>query len=228
VGVTRTLLSVLLGAASLCASPLNGLYFGLDNMRGFQEVYWWFQPDGRLLRGLPASSLTAADFATACNASPSACATFSLNGNQLAVHYRDGRSETWTYKPLNGGFQLNYLILTPVRKFAAGTRLNGTWSAAYSATSHTAFSRVTATVPAFISFRPDGTFSRRVIAGIDTQSDIKGANTSSSHEYLSSGTYWLRDYALVLAGTGKSERHTIFPVAGGNLDIDGRVYTKQN
>jgi hypothetical protein len=31
----------------------------------------------------------------------------------------------------------------------------------------------------------------------------------------------------MLLRNGKSERHLIFPAPGANLNIDGRVYTKQ-
>ncbi|HEY3739744.1 MAG TPA: hypothetical protein VGL53_07865, partial [Bryobacteraceae bacterium] len=60
------LISLMLGAASLSAAPLNGLYFGLDNMRGFAEVYWWFLADGRVLRNTIPASLSPQQFDTAC------------------------------------------------------------------------------------------------------------------------------------------------------------------
>ena len=54
--------------------------------------------------------------------------TYTLNGNQLAIRYQNGQTENYTYKPLQGGMQLIYMIYTPVKKFSAGTKLNGTWS----------------------------------------------------------------------------------------------------
>ena len=63
-----TLATLALAACSLSGASLNNLYFGLDNMRGFKETYWWFLADGRFLRGLPATGVTPADFDAACTA----------------------------------------------------------------------------------------------------------------------------------------------------------------
>ena len=112
-----TLLLLLTVSAAATAAPLNGLYFGLDNMRGFAEVYWWFLPDGRVLRDTLPAGLSADKFDAACQQHSGFCANYTLSGNKLTVQYRTGNSETWSYKPLNGGIQLNYLILTPVEKY---------------------------------------------------------------------------------------------------------------
>jgi hypothetical protein len=42
----RFWIGLLLAAGCTPAAGLNNLYFGLDNMRGFAEVYWWFLADG--------------------------------------------------------------------------------------------------------------------------------------------------------------------------------------
>ncbi len=227
--MTKSILAlVLLAAASLPAATLNDLYFGLDNMRGFAETYWWFLADGRVLHGLPRSGITPADFESACTASPSLCGTYALNGSKLSIKYRSGQSEDWTYKTLNGGMQLNYLILTPVTKYPAGARLNGTFSKPFSSTSVSGpSSAVTVTAPSFYTFKPDGTYQGRIVAGVSTTSAVKGASTSSSSNTEWSGTYTVKDNVLTLVKNGQSERHMIFPVAGDNLNIDGQVYKKQ-
>jgi hypothetical protein len=225
----RLILILLLGGAvSVPAASLNGLYFGLDNMRGFAEVYWWFQPDGRVLRNTLPASLTTAGFNSACQSNSGFCATYTLNGAKLTIQNKDGKTEEWTYAVLNGGIQLNYLIMTPVDKFAAGARLSGTFDRPSSTTIHSApGSNVTITAPTFYTFKPDGTFTMLSIVGVDAESRVKGASVTSSQQAQKAGTYSLHDNVLELTGNGGSEQHMIFPVAGGNLNIDGVVYKKQ-
>jgi hypothetical protein len=219
---------VLSGAAASSAAPLNDLYFGLDNMRGFAEVYWWFQADGRVLRNQLPTGITPAIFDAACQQNPANCGDYTLSGEKLSIKYKNGQTENWTYKVLNGGIQLNYLILTPVKKYPAGTHLNGTWSRAFSSTAHSGpGSNVTVTAPSFYTFKPDGTFLLKSIAGVDTESNVKGASGSSSQTSDSSGTYAIRDFTLTLTKNGKSEQHVVFPAPGDNLNIDGTVYKKQ-
>lgn len=225
---TVSLLAIM-GSAIAGAAPLNDLYFGLDNMRGFQEVYWWFLADGRVLHGMPASGLTQADFDRTCNSAPSMCGNYTLNGSQLSMKFHNGETLNWSYKPLQGGIQLNYLILTPVKKFASGTRLNGTWSPApISQKFTTGSSETRITVPSFLTFRSDGTFTRRVISDVDNQPRGGGQSTYATGQSQTAGTYALKDYVLTLTTNGRAEQHSIFPVAGDNLNIDGRVYTKQH
>jgi hypothetical protein len=223
-----TLGLLLLAAVSASAASLNDLYFGLDNMRGFAEVYWWFLADGRVLQGLPTTGVTPQDFDGACKASPGFCGTYTLNGSKLSIHYGNGQTQDWTYAAMNGGIQLNYLILTPVGKYPAGAKLNGAWSRASSSTVvSSSTSAVQITSPTFLTFQQDGTFAEKNITGIDTVSSVKGANGSSSQTSQSGGTYTINGNALMLVRNGKSERHMIFPAPGDNLNIDGRVYSKQ-
>lgn len=214
-----------MGQARFPAATLNDLYFGLDNMRGFAEVYWWFLADGRVLQGLPKTGVTPADFESACSANPAVCGTYALSGAKLSIKYRNGKSEEWTYKTLNGGMQMNYLILTPVKKYPAGSRLNGTFSRPFSSAS--TGGAVTVTVPSFLTFKPDGSCQGRVVAGVDSVSRVNGASVGSSSNTQWSGTYTVQDNVLVLVKNGKSERHMIFPAPGDNLNIDGMVYKKQ-
>ena len=219
---------LLSGATVACAAPLNDLYFGLDNFRGFAEVYWWFQGDGRVLRNQLPSAITPAIFDAACQQNAANCGDYTLNGSKLSIKYKNGMMEDWTYKVLNGGIQLNYLILTPVKKYPPGTHLNGTWSRAFSSTAHSGpGSNVTVTAPSFYTFKSDGTFLLKSISGVDSQSSVKGASGASSKESDSAGTYAIRDFTLTLTKNGQSEQHVVFPVAGDNLSIDGMVYKKQ-
>jgi hypothetical protein len=215
----RLLIALLIAGCPACAmaAPLNDLYFGYDMIRS-SEVYWWFLADGRVLSGLPTSGLNKSDFDNACASAPSRCGTYSLNGNFLVVQYRDGRSEKWQYKPLQGGFQMNYLILAPVQK--APAKLNGTWSRAFSSS----FGGTTVTAPSWLTFRPDGSFSRQSVTGVDT-----AARPGAPYERFNStaakggGTYSINGYDLTLTENGKTERHSVFLVAG-KLNIDGSVY----
>jgi hypothetical protein len=216
-----TLILLLTASASLQAAPLNGLYFGLDSMRGFAEVYWWFLPDGRVLRDTLPTGLTVDKFDAACRQHSGFCGNYTLNGGKLTLQYKTGNSETWSYKPLNGGIQLNYLILTPVEKYPAGARLNGNWDRASAANVHSSpGSNTTITSPTFYSFRPDGTFSFLNVTGID-------ATSTSSQQAQSTGTYAISNNVLTLVRNGATEHHMIFPVAGGSLNIDGMVYRKR-
>ena len=148
-----TLILLLTASASLQAAPLNGLYFGLDNMRGFAEVYWWFLPDGRVLRDTLPTGLTIDKFDAACRQHSGFCGNHTLNGDKLTLQYKTGNSETWSYKPLNGGIQLNYLILTPVEKYPAGARLSGSWDRTFAANVHSSpGSNTTITSPTFYTF----------------------------------------------------------------------------
>jgi hypothetical protein len=217
------LLALIAGGTAMHAATLNDLYFGLDNMRGFAEVYWWFQADGRVFNGMPSSGLTQADFDSACKANPGVCGTYTLSGDKLNIKYMNAKTETWTYKPMNGGMQMNYLILTPVKKYPPGSKLNGTWSRASSSTMGGSYSKVTVTSPSWYTFKSDGTYSQKVIVGVDSQSKVKGANQSSSSTNDVNGTYSLNANILILNG----QKHSVFPVAGDNLNIDGKVYTKQ-
>jgi hypothetical protein len=221
-------LILLLLAAALPAATLNDLYFGLDNMRGFAETYWWFLADGRVLHGLPRTGVTPADFDAACTASPAVCGTYSLTETKLSIKYRSGQAENWTYATLKGGIQLNYLILTPVQKYSAGARLSGTFSRPFSSKSASGpSSAVIVTAPSFLTFKPDGTYQGRVIAGINAVSAVKGANIAASTDSEWSGTYTVKDNVLMLVRNGQNQRHMIFPAPGDNLNIDGQVYKKQ-
>ena len=225
---TKAILILLTISASLQAAPLNGLYFGLDNMRGFAEVYWWFLPDGRVLRDTLPTGLTVDKFGAACQQHSGFCGNYTLNGNKLTPQYKTGNSETWSYKPLNGGIQLNYLILTPVEKYPAGARLNGSWDRAFAANVHSSpGSNTTITSPTFYAFKPDGTFTYLNVTGIDATSKVQGANITSSQQTQSAGAYTIHDNVLSLVRNGATEQHMIFPVAGGNLNIDGTVYKKR-
>jgi len=219
------LVALVLTCAGVQAASLNDLYFGLDNMRGFSEVYWWFLADGRVLEGLPTSGITPADFEKACAASPAICGNYTLSGSNLAIKFRNGRTENFTYKPLNGGMQLNYLILTPVTKYPAGARLNGTWDRPFSSTVATGSAVTNIVVPRWITFKPDGTYSEKTVAGVDTQTAHGGV--TSSHQTDVTGSYTIQANVLTLVKNGRSERHMIFPVAGDNLNIDGQVFHKQ-
>ena len=205
---------LLLFALPAPAATLNGLYFGLDNMRGFAEVYWWFLADGRVLRNTVPSAVTTAAFDAACQKNSGFCGSYTLSGDKLTVKNKNGQTENWTYKTLNGGIQLNYLILTPVEKYPAGARLNGTFSRAFSAKT----SNTVVTAPTFYTFKPDGTYKFTGITGVDS------GNGGSSQQTQYAGAYTVRDYTLTLSGGGKNEQHTIFPAPGGNLNIDGMVY----
>ena len=223
-----TLVLLLTASASLQAAPLNGLYFGLDNMRGFGEVYWWFLPDGRVLRDTLPTGLTVDKFDAACRQHSGFCGNYTLNGDKLTLQYKTGNSESWSYKPINGGIQLNYLILTPVEKFPAGTRLNGSWDRASAANVNSSpGSGTTITSPAFYTFSPDGTFTFINVTGVDATSRVPGANITSSQQTRSTGTYTVRDNVLTLVRNGATEEHMIFPVAGGSLNVDGMVYRKR-
>ena len=221
-------ISMLLGSLPAPAATLNNLYFGLDNMRGFAEVYWWFLGDGRVLYGLPTAGLAPEDFENACKANPANCGTYTFSGNKVANKYRNGKSEEYEFQTLNGGIQLGYIILTPVQKYPAGTRLNGTWSRPFSSKfAASSSSAVTVTSPTFLTFKSDGTYGEKNITGVDSVSGVKGANVSSSQTSQVAGTYTIKDYVLMLVKNGKSEKHMIFPAPGDHLNIDGRVYTKE-
>ena len=69
---------------------------------------------------------------------------------------------------------------------------------------------VTVTAPTFYTFKPDGTYTFKEIAGVDRVSTVKGVSGSSSHQTQYSGTYTVRDYTLTLTGAGTNAQHLIF------------------
>ncbi len=110
------LISLLFTLSGAAGAALNSLYFGLDNMRGFNEVYWWFLGDGRVYSGLPSTGLTPGDFESACKTVPSNCGTYTLSGDKLTMNFKGGQPQNWTPAKLSSsGIQLNYLILTPIK-----------------------------------------------------------------------------------------------------------------
>jgi len=123
-------------------------------------------------------ALLATKFDAACQQHSGSCGNYTLNGDKLTLQYKTGNSEIWSYKPLNGGIQLNYLILTPVEKYPAGARLNGSWDRALRPLSTVCRAQTpTITSPTFYTFRPDGTFTFLNVTGIDATSKVQ-AQTS--------------------------------------------------
>lgn len=209
-----TAMLVLCCAACTQAAPLNGLYFGYDTIYR-AEVYYWFLADGRVLKGLPQSGLNPSDFETACAAHPEVCGTYTLSGDNLVIQYRSGPKQNWKYNPLRGGFAMNYLIMTPVKKFPAGTHLNGTWSRPFASN----FGGVSVTSPTWITFRSDGTYQTESVTGVDSGYGTNAANSRTT------GTYSIKGFDLMLSGSHGNGRHSIFPIAGNRLSIDGLVYS---
>jgi hypothetical protein len=74
---------------------------------------------------------------------------------------------------------------------------------------------------------PPTVYTFKGIAGVDTESTVKGASGAGSQQTQLSGTYTVREYTLSLAGSGENEQHIIFPAPRGNLNIDGTVFKKQ-
>ena len=209
-----TSILLLILSATAQAASLNGLYFGLDNMRGFAEAYWWFLPDGRVLRDTLPAALSVDKFDAACQQRSGFCGNYTLSGDKLTLQYKTGNSETWSYKVLTGGIQLNYLILTPIEKYPGGAKLSGTWDRPFSATVHTSPGSNTAIMsPTFYTFRPDGTFSYLNVTGVDAESKGRGANLTSSRQTQSTGTYTVHDNVLTIVRNGATEQHLIFPMA---------------
>ena len=164
-------------------------------------------------------AFSTAVFEATCQAAPSICGKYTLAGDKLDIHYADGKSENYTYKPLTGGMQLNYIIYSPVQKFPAG-KINGSFSRASAMSAGSGSSTLSIVAPRTITFKPDGTFSESQLVGID------GAGQTSSSTSNTGGTYTVKDSTLTLNRNGKTETHLAFPVAGGNLNLDGQVYSK--
>jgi hypothetical protein len=97
----KSILLGLLFASLVDAAALNNLYFGLDNMRGFAEVYWWFLADGRVLHGLPKTGLGPEDFESACQNNGGSCGTYAIKDYVLTL-VRNGKSERHMIFPVAG------------------------------------------------------------------------------------------------------------------------------
>ncbi len=110
-----------------------------------------------------------------------------------------------------------YLILAPDQRYPDGAKLNGAWSRPFSSS----FAGTRVTSPTWITFRPDGAFSRQSVIGVD---NANGRFDSSSSK--TTGMYSIKGLDLMLTENGKRERHSVFQVAGGQLNIDGLVYTR--
>jgi hypothetical protein len=220
------LISLLLGSLPASAATLNNLYFGLD--RG-AEIYWWFLADGRVMMGLPTTGISPQEFEGACQPAPNNCGNYTLSGDKLTIKYRNGKSEVWPIQVQSDGIMLNYSIpMTPVGKYPAGTRLNGTWDRPFTSQFATSGMSVAAvTSPTFLTFKSDGTYGEKQMTGLSTGSIVNGASVTRSQTVQLTGTYTIKDNVLMLVKSGKSERHFIFPAVGDRLNIDGHLYSKE-
>lgn len=142
-----------------------------------------------MLEGLPTTGLTTGDFEKACAASPAMCGAYTLSGDKLAITLRNGRTESYSDKPLNGGIQINSFILTLVEKYPAGTRLNGIWERPFSSSTASASAVVSVVVPRWITFKPDAGYSEKTVADVDTQSAHGGVTSSQQSD--AEGSYTL-------------------------------------
>jgi hypothetical protein len=224
--MTLITMFLLLGACTAPSAGLDNLYFGFSSGSSF---YIWFLADGRIMAGLPTTGIAPQDFDNACQPAPNLCGTYNLSGDKLNIKYRNGTSQVWSIQvQKNLDLFLNQIPMTVVRKYAAGTRLNGTWDRPFSSKLATSSRSVaTVTSPTFLTFRSDGTYGQKNMTGLSTDTVVKGGNVTSSQNVDTTGTYTIRDNVLMLTKNGQSERHFIFPAVGDRLSIDGELYSKE-
>lgn len=218
-------ISLLLCACSAPSAGLNNLYFGFSG----GPFYIWFLADGRVMAGLPTTGVAPQDFGEACKPAPTLCGTYTLAGDKLTIKYSNGTTQVWPIQvQKNLDLFLNQIPMTVVGKYAAGTRLNGTWDRPFSSKFATSSRSIaTVTSPTFLTFRPDGTFGQKSMTGLSTETAVKGASVTGSQSGDVTGTYTIQDNVLMLVKNGKSERHFIFPAVGDRLSIDGELYSKE-
>jgi hypothetical protein len=209
----------------LGAIGLNNLYFGFSG----GPFYIWFLADGRVMKGLPTTGISAQDFEEACKPVPTLCGTYSLSADKLTITYSNGVSQVSSIMiQKNLDLFLNQIPMTVVGKYPAGTRLNGTWDRPFSSTFATSgLSTATVVSPTFLTLRSDGTFGQKSMTSLSTETVVKGSSVNGSESSDVSGTYTIQDNVLMLIKNGKSERHFIFPAVGNRLGIDGQLYSKE-
>jgi hypothetical protein len=152
---------------------------------------------------------------------PKSHGTYTVEGEKMKVVWGGGRraSESKLEKSNAGCFYFDAGLFCPMKPFASGTRLEGTYSGAGSAGMGTG---AVVSSASSITFAKDGTYSAARVGGVSTESSRVSAGASSSNQ--DSGSYELSNYTLTLkSSAGTATKVTVFPFEENRLYYEGRM-----
>jgi len=214
----------LVACGSAAAQGVDGLFLEMTMRTGRIETnHYYFLPDGRYLNGVPEGGLTVAGFELACSrpvkayAGASICGTYRIAGGSIAFTPRQGPAESRTFERLaDGNINLDGHFAKHVPAFPRNQILDGNYA------------RVNSAGPVSygesFTFRPDGTFSTKWLAGVVTPDGVKTSGGPAS------GTYRLEGNVLALTVSGTTTRIVAYPYDLGKgdvrLNLNGEFFKK--
>ena len=158
------------------------------------RLRFFFLPDGRAFRGIPAGGLDAFDYDTACGGNQPHCGQYARNGNQIAIRWNDGNTTqlSVTGPRTLGGPKLTLYRVEPVRNL----KLEGVWGFSNFVSSQGAGGNVSVSSDKAIAFDRNGNFAVKNFTGFSTTGTQAGA--AASQDIHGKGTYTINGNTLSL------------------------------
>ncbi|CAN5204422.1 hypothetical protein BH11CYA1_BH11CYA1_48220 [soil metagenome] len=136
-GLVSTKKATLLSASATAgnkARSLSGLYtrFG-QTFEGkkmvCKEEQFYFYPDGRVYRAIPAEGPAHLDWAKAINDTPNLCGKYGIIGDTIVFQWNSSEpTVTWKLKRRGNNLEMNGLIADKAPEFPANAKLDGIWA----------------------------------------------------------------------------------------------------
>ena len=217
--LTPALLFILCGC-SRAAIP-EGMYLMTRMAFGSLQTTGYYFQGNEIFEG-PAGG---DDFATFKQAHPKKHGTYVVEGEKMMVTWGGGRSATESRleKKDKGCFYFNGGLFCPVKPFANGTKLEGTYSGGGSAGIGTG---AVVSSASSITFTKDGKYTAGRVGGVSAESNRVSAGASATGS--DSGTYEVSGYTLTLKSDGgATTKVTTFPYETDRLYYEGRMMKRQ-
>lgn len=200
--------------------------------RSLEKAVWYFAPDGTAYEN-PAGGFSAAELA----AHQGRKGTISLNGEKLTLSVTGGRDAgktsygSYEPNPAEISFYWDMGSFVPVRGFAAGASVAGTYEGGFSSGT----SSTSGSVARTLTLRDDGTFSLTGAASVSASSRASRVSAGASGN-IASGTWKASTYSLTLTdSSGQSKRAVAFPwddektpVYPDQFYFDGIMWKRRN
>jgi len=191
------------------------LYYGLNNL--LQSVYYYFMPDGKVIWGCPTGGLEYFNASASCTKDPSNCGTYSKNGNNIIVNWKNGETYTGNIK---GRAIENINAANIVEVYNLQPQLSASYSSTYNSGGVSAGQTY--------RFMNDGSFTVQRASGFDNGDGKWSGETSNNYK----GTYKIVGFTAILNyANGKVVRHTIFGIGSAQnpayLGLDESVLNKK-
>jgi hypothetical protein len=218
---------------------LNGLYAGerfdftfVPNVFGagggsYQNkavrLRFYFLPDGRAFRGVPAGGLERFDYDAACRGRQAHCGQYQRQGNQVVAQWNDGNTTQLavTGPRTLGGPKMTLYRVEPVRNL----KLEGVWGFTNFVSSQGAGGNVSVSSDKAIAFNRQGEFAVKNFVGYSAVGSVAGAG--GSQDVTGKGAYLIEGNTLVLnfAGVGTaSYTFWVHPQDRSVIVVDGVNY----